>query len=352
MHLFLVGPPGIGKSTVAPLLAHHFGAAVIELDREIQRRAGKPNKDLIEQDGMDRFREVESSVLMRLVPTPSWVVVDTGGGAPIREENRTLMRRLGLIIGLRGSLDRVTSGIAATQSKRPYPNVAPRDRARQVLQERRKAYADTDVTFDVDGATGDETARAIAAWLVSARGVRIDVAGPERPSPCRVLIRAGLLEHVGPHLADLGWRGQVAVVSDARTAARYEPDLLRSLASVGLSAVTLRVPAGERGKQLRIAAQLWASLASSRVGRDGGVIALGGGSVGDVAGFVAATYLRGIRLAQVPTTLLGMADASIGGKTAIDIAAGKNLVGAFHSPAISRCSRRFRRGSCRRVSPR
>ena len=332
MHLFLVGPPGIGKSTVAPLLAHHFGAAVIELDREIQRRAGKPNKDLIEQDGMDRFREVESSVLMRLVPTPSWVVVDTGGGAPIREENRTLMRRLGLIIGLRGSLDRVTSGIAATQSKRPYPNVAPRDRARQVLQERRKAYADTDVTFDVDGATGDETARAIAAWLVSARGVRIDVAGPERPSPCRVLIRAGLLEHVGPHLADLGWRGQVAVVSDARTAARYEPDLLRSLASVGLSAVTLRVPAGERGKQLRIAAQLWASLASSRVGRDGGVIALGGGSVGDVAGFVAATYLRGIRLAQVPTTLLGMADASIGGKTAIDIAAGKNLVGAFHSP--------------------
>jgi 3-dehydroquinate synthase len=256
--------------------------------------------------------------------------VDTGGGAPIREENRALMRRLGLIIGLRGSLDRVASGIAATQEKRPYQNVAPRDRARQVLRERRTAYADTDVTFDVDGATSEETARAIAAWLVSARGVRIDVAGPERA--CRVLIRAGVLEHVGPHLADLGWHGQVAVVSDAPTAARYEPDLLRSLASVGLKPVTLRVPAGERGKQFRIAARLWASLASYRIGRDGGIIALGGGSVGDVAGFVAATYLRGIRLAQVPTTLLGMADASIGGKTAIDIAAGKNLVGAFHSP--------------------
>jgi 3-dehydroquinate synthase len=240
------------------------------------------------------------------------------------------MRRLGLIIGLRGSLDRVASGIAATQEKRPYQNVAPRDRARQVLRERRTAYADTDVTFDVDGATSEETARAIAAWLVSARGVRIDVAGPERV--CRVLIRAGVLEHVGPHLADLGWHGQVAVVSDAPTAARYEPDLLRSLASVGLKPVTLRVPAGERGKQFRIAARLWASLASYRIGRDGGIIALGGGSVGDVAGFVAATYLRGIRLAQVPTTLLGMADASIGGKTAIDIAAGKNLVGAFHSP--------------------
>src|SRR5207245_10507940 len=107
MHIFLGGPPGIGKSSMAPLLAHHFGAAVIELDREIQRRAGKPNKDLIEQDGMDRFREVESSVLMRLAPTPSWVVVDTGGGAPIRAETRALMRRLGPTIGLRGSLDRV-----------------------------------------------------------------------------------------------------------------------------------------------------------------------------------------------------------------------------------------------------
>jgi shikimate kinase/3-dehydroquinate synthase len=330
MHIFLVGPPGIGKSSVAPVLAHHFGAPVIELDREIQRRAGKPNKDLIEQDGMDRFRDVESNVLERLARTPSWVVVDTGGGAPIREQNRVLMRRLGLIVGLRGSLDTVASGIAATQAKRPYQNVAPRDRARRVLRERKSAYADTDVTFDVDGASVEGTARAIAAWLVSARGVRIDVAGPERP--CRVLIRAGLLDHVGPHLADLGWRGRVAVVSDRGTASRYEAAVRHSLETVGLASVIVTVPAGERGKRLSVAARLWDSLAREGIGRDGGVLALGGGSVGDVAGFVAATYLRGVRVAQIPTTLLGMADAAIGGKTAIDIAAGKNLVGAFHSP--------------------
>src|SRR5438477_517999 len=105
-------------------------------------------------------------------------------------------------------------------AKRPNQQVSPADRARAVLRERKVAYADTDVTFDVDGASVDETARAIAAWLVSARGVRIDVAGAERS--CRVLIRAGLLDHVGPHLADLGWRGQVAVVSDAATAKRYD----------------------------------------------------------------------------------------------------------------------------------
>src|SRR5207302_1138076 len=137
---------------------------------------------------------------------------------------------------------------------------------------------------------------------------------------------------VGRHLADLGWHGRVAVVSGPVTAAHYESDLVRSLAAAGLNATTLRIPAGERGKRLHIAARLWASLARERIGRDGGILALGGGSVGDVAGFVAATYLRGIRIAQIPTTLLGMADASIGGKTAVDIAAGKNLVGAFHFP--------------------
>jgi shikimate kinase/3-dehydroquinate synthase len=330
MHLFLVGPPGIGKSSIAPLLARHFGAAVIELDREIERRARKSCKDVIEQDGMDRFRDLEASVLAKLRPTPSWVVVDTGGGAPIRQANRATMRELGLIIGLRGSLERVAAGIAATMEKRPHRDVAPRDRARSVLADRRDAYADVDVTFDVEHASAEEVARAIAAWLVAARGVRIDVAAPEQS--CRVLIRAGLLDHVGAHLADLGWQGRVAVISDAVTASRYEADLIRSLARAGLKASTLRVPAGERGKQLRIAGRLWASLASERIGRDDGILALGGGSVSDVAGFVAATYLRGIRIAHVPTTLLGMADASIGGKTAVDIAAGKNLVGAFHFP--------------------
>src|SRR2546430_8618176 len=329
MHLFLAGPPGIGKSTIAPVLARHFGAAVIELDREIERRARKTCKAIIEDDGMERFRDLESSVLTRLQPTPAWIVVDTGGGAPIREANRARMRQLGLIVGLRGSLDRVTSGIAATMAKRPNQDVAPRARARSALRERKEAYNDADVTFDVDGATVPEVGRAIAAWLVSARGVRIDVAGPERSS--RVLIRAGILEHVGPHLADLGWRGRVALVDDARTASRYETAVVRSLASVGLEPVTLRVPAGEGAKRLSVAARLWDSLAREGIGRDGGIVALGGGSVGDVAGFVAASYLRGIRVAQIPTTLPGMADGSIGGKTAIDIAAGKNLVGAFHS---------------------
>ncbi len=330
MHLFVVGPPGIGKSTVAPLLAGMLGASVVETDRAIARRARKSNKDLIEQDGMEAFRDVESRVIASLRPTPAWVVVDTGGGAPIREENRKRMRELGLIIGMRGSVERVAAGIAATMAKRPNQSVAPEDRARSALRERRAAYADTDVTFDVDrDATATDSAQAIAAWLVAARGVRVDIGG-DHPYP--VLVRAGLLDQIGTHLGDLGWSGRVAVVSEPAAAARYEGRLVRSLEHAGFDPVGLRVPTGEAAKSVRAVARLWGDLAEAGIGRDGGIVALGGGAVGDAAGFAAATYLRGVRVAQVPTTLLGMVDAAIGGKTAIDIPEGKNQVGAFHPP--------------------
>ena len=330
MHLFLVGPPGIGKSTVAPLVARRLGASVVELDRAIERRAAKSCKRIIEEDGWDRFRDLESLVLARLRATPAWIVVDTGGGAVIRDENRKRMRELGLIIGLSGSLDRVASGIAKTMERRPYANVAPRDRARAALRERKAAYAHADVTFDVErDATADDSAHAIAAWILAARGIRIDVGG-EQPYP--VLVRSGLLDQVGTHLGDIGWYGRVAIVSEPDAAARYEARLMRSLEHAGLDPVALRLPTGESAKSVRAVTALWADFARSGVGRDGGIVALGGGAVGDAAGFAASTYLRGVRVAHVPTTLLAMVDASIGGKTAIDIPAGKNLVGAFHPP--------------------
>jgi 3-dehydroquinate synthase len=122
-------------------------------------------------------------------------------------------------------------------------------------------------------------------------------------------------------------------VSEPAAAARYEERLLRSLAHAGLDPIALRLPTGEGAKSVRAVARLWGDLASGGLGRDGGIVALGGGAVGDAAGFAAATFQRGVRVAHVPTTLLGMVDAAIGGKTAIDIPEGKNLVGAFHSPA-------------------
>jgi len=329
MHLFLVGPPGIGKSTVAPLLAEALGGRSTDLDDEIERKAGKPATRIISEDGLTLFRALESDAIAALRPTPAVIVVSTGGGAVLLEPNRRRMAELGLCIGLTGSVATVARGIAATMGKRAHLDVGPRQHAARVLKERRDAYADVDASFRVDGAEPHETALAIAAWLVSARGVRIDVLA-SRPYP--VLVRAGLLEHAGTHLRDIGWRGRVAIVADPFTAARHAPAVRRSCVAAGLDATIIRVPRGERAKTAGALARLWDALGAARIGRDGGVIALGGGTVGDVAGFAAATYLRGVRLAQIPTTLLAMVDSSIGGKTGIDLPRGKNLAGAFHQP--------------------
>jgi len=329
MHLFLVGPPGVGKSTVAPLLAEALGGRAFDLDDEIERTAGKPCSKIITEDGMPRFRAIESETLASLRATPALIVVSTGGGAVLLEPNRTRMSQLGLRIGLVGSVATVARGIKATLGKRAHLDVGPREHAARVLRERRDVYRDVDASFTVDGAEPHEIALAIAAWLVSARGVRIDVRTP-RPYP--VLVRAGLLEHVGTHLRDIGWSGRVAIVADGFTAARHAPAVRRSCAAAGLRATVVTVPRGERAKTTATLERLWNAFGAAMVGRDGGVIALGGGTVGDVAGFAAATYLRGIRLAQVPTTLLSMVDSAIGGKTGIDLARGKNLAGAFHQP--------------------
>jgi len=329
MHLFLVGPPGIGKSTVAPLLAEALGGRAVDLDDEIERRAGKPCSSVIREDGMPRFRALEAESLAGLRPTPALLVVSTGGGAVLLEANRRRMSALGLRVGLSGSVATVARGIARTMAKRAHLDVGPRQHAARVLAQRRDVYADVDASFRVDGAEPHEVALAIAAWLVSARGVRIDVRA-SRPYP--VLVRAGLLEHAGTHLRDLGWSGRVAIVADGYTATRHAPAVRRSCAAAGIEATLIRVPRGERAKSVAALARLWDEFGAAGVGRDGGVIAVGGGTVGDVAGFAAATYLRGVRVAHVPTTLLAMVDSAIGGKTGIDLARGKNLAGAFHQP--------------------
>jgi len=328
-----VGPPGIGKSAVGRELARVLGASFLDMDEEIERRTGRPNARVIVDDGIERFRDLESALLARLRPTPAWQVVATGGGAPIRPANREAMRRLGLVIGLRGSLATVARGLAQTMGKREHlvrEGVTPLAHAARVGRERRAAYADVDAGFEVDRATPLETAFAIAAWIVAARGLRVDVRG-SRAYP--VLVRVGVLDRVGAHLADLGWSGRVAVAGDAVAARRHLPRLLASLRDAGMEPVALPVPRGEAAKSARAVERLWRRLAAARIGRDGGIVAVGGGATGDLAGFAAATYMRGVALAHVPTTLLAMVDSSIGGKTGIDLPEGKNLAGAFHPPA-------------------
>jgi len=158
--------------------------------------------------------------------------------------------------------------------------------------------------------------------------VRIDL--PERPYD--VVIGSGLLSEVADRVRTLSDTTNVAVVTDETVGARYGTALDITLAQRGIKSTLLTVPPGETSKNWGLAGELCEQFAQTRLGRDDLVLSLGGGVVADLAGFAAAVYLRGVDFIQVPTTLLSMVDASVGGKTAVDLRAGKNLAGAFKQP--------------------
>ncbi len=159
----------------------------------------------------------------------------------------------------------------------------------------------------------------------------------ELASPYRILIGSGLLRSLGPEVVSLGKGKKVCLVSDSNVFPLYADRAIQSLKNAGLEVVKFVFPAGEESKNGTTFLALLNFLAESQLTRSDFLVALGGGVTGDLAGFAAASYLRGIRLIQVPTSLLAAVDSSVGGKTAIDLPAGKNLAGAFHQPSLVLC---------------
>jgi 3-dehydroquinate synthase len=183
---------------------------------------------------------------------------------------------------------------------------------------------------------------------VSADDLR-DVGGPAAPAelgdivvripiaagahPYEVLLGPGVLDNVGPVTASATGAGRVALVTDDVVGARYADRVAASLSRAGISSFVVRVAPGESSKDWAVAGRVLESLSEHGLDRTGAVVALGGGVVGDLAGFCAAVYLRGVPFVQVPTTLLAQVDSSVGGKTGVDLPQGKNLVGAFWQPS-------------------
>ncbi len=152
-----------------------------------------------------------------------------------------------------------------------------------------------------------------------------------------ILIGDGLIARLGAECARLKLGRRCAVITDRRVGPRYAKAALRSLKAAGFEPVLITVPAGETAKSLKTVQSCYDQLAAHRLERQSFIVALGGGVVGDLAGFVAATYLRGLPFVQVPTTLLAQVDSSVGGKVGVNLKAGKNLVGAFHQPRLVLC---------------
>src|SRR5882672_7389043 len=150
----------------------------------------------------------------------------------------------------------------------------------------------------------------------------------------RIVVASGALQSVGERLRELRLGTRAALVSDGAVMRLYGKTVVASLEAAGFTVTTIEVPEGEAAKTLTVAQHCWDQLLTAGLDRTSTVLALGGGAVGDVAGFAAATYMRGINFVQLPTTVLAQVDASVGGKTAIDHPLGKNMIGAFHQPRL------------------
>jgi shikimate kinase/3-dehydroquinate synthase len=275
-HVALVGFMGAGKSTLGPSLAERLGRPFVSVDSVVEERAGLSVAELFEARGEPAFRELEEHAVLDVLTDRRLGVIEIGGGGLGSPTTRQALAEHAFTLHLQTTSEEAWDRVAA--SGRPLA----RDRStfRALFEERRPLYE-----------AADGAARDLEGAVLAAAGVRF---ASHRDA-----------------------RGDV-LVADERVARLH-----------GLEATHV-LPAGEAAKTVAEVERLWRAL---RLERTATLVAVGGGSTTDVAGFAAATYMRGVAWVPVPSTLVGQVDAAIGGKTGIDLPEAKNLVGAFHWPS-------------------
>ena len=302
------------------------------MDAEIEARAGKSIPRIFSEDGEAAFRRMEAALCEELGGQHK-LVIATGGGALVNLVNRVLMIRHGTVVCLTCDVDEVLRRVKQGGNlDRPLLDVAdPRAEIERLLEVRREAYAAIPWQIDTTALSIEEvTARVVEIASVITLPVRYPGGRYD------VHVGNGLLAHVGGLLRATGVpeTTPVAIVSNPVVAPLYGARAEEALRAAGLRPFACSIPDGEQHKTLATVAALYEQFLAGGLDRSGTVLSLGGGVTGDVAGLAAATYMRGVRFAQVPTTLLAMVDASVGGKTGVDLPQGKNLVGAFKQPAL------------------
>ncbi|GBQ99056.1 shikimate kinase [Acetobacter nitrogenifigens DSM 23921 = NBRC 105050] len=328
--IVLIGLMGAGKSTIGRRLAERLRLGFVDADAEIERAAGCSISDVFRLYGEQAFREGERRVIRRLLDGPPCVLA-TGGGAFMNAETRALIRERAMSVWLRCPLPMLVRRVAG-RSHRPLLNDArPKDVLERLMTERHPIYAEADVIVQCgDDNVDNGTTRVIEALAQSRRPRRLAIT-LEKAS-YEVVIGSSLLARAGLLLAPLLPQPRVVVITDETVASLHLQSLLDSLSDSGIRSQTVIVPPGERSKSLEEYKRVTDAVLETGVERRTTIIAFGGGIVGDLAGFVAATTLRGLPFAQIPTTLLSQVDSSVGGKTGINTSWGKNLLGAFHQP--------------------
>lgn len=361
--IWLVGMMGAGKSAVGAALARRLQRPFHDLDAEVEARAGMTVAEIFASQGEPRFRALERETLESLAGCGA--VVALGGGAIAQPGARARLAESGRIVWLRARPETLLARIGDAAGRPLLAGLDAPARHRKLLEllaAREPDYAASDVALETDDRGVEALAAELAARLAG-RGGRGAGAEPreasvgaaerivgvelgERSYPVR--IGWGTVAELGPRVAELGAKRAI-VVSVPPVWSRYGAVALRSLRGAGLRAVRLVVPDGDRTKNLGQVARLYEACLDAGADRSTVLIALGGGMTGDLTGFVAATLLRGLPFVQVPTTLLAMIDSSVGGKTGVNLARGKNLVGAFHQPRLVQVDAALLRSLPRRV---
>ncbi|MFF5771423.1 3-dehydroquinate synthase [Streptomyces californicus] len=344
----LVGPMGVGKSTVGELLAARLGTTYRDTDADIVTEAGKPIAEIFYDEGEEHFRALERRAVAAAVAGHPGVL-SLGGGAVLDGATRELLAGRPVVY-LSMDVDEAVRRVGLNTA-RPLLAVNPRRQWRELMDARRHLYEEVARTVvATDEHTPEEVAQAIidalelpegaAAPGVESTGMtqqgptRIQVAGSAGSDPYEVLVGHRLLGEL-PQL--IGDRARRVAVLHPEALAETGEAVRQDLADQGYEAIAIQLPNAEEAKTAEVAAYCWKALGQTGFTRTDVVVGIGGGATTDIAGFVAATWLRGVRWIAVPTTVLGMVDAAIGGKTGINTAEGKNLVGAFHPPAGVLC---------------
>lgn len=335
-NVVLVGFMGAGKTTVANLLAAQLGLSVCDTDAELEQRAGSSIAQIFAEHGEAYFRRLESEVVQSAARRTGQVIA-TGGGA--LGDPASLQALLGgnLVVWLHAPLERLLSRAAAQGGRPLLQGASALERAAALYCARVPLYAQANLIVDADQPP-ELISRVITGYCRLAQNggsvlQRVSIHLPGIPEHSYdVVVGAGVLSSL-PSLLPMR-PGKALLVSDANVAQLYGDSVAAQMQRAGWQIAKHVIQPGEAQKSLVSLRDVYSTCVAAGLERSSPIIALGGGVVGDLAGFAAATYLRGVPFVQVPTTLLAQVDASVGGKVAVNLPEGKNLVGAFYQPRV------------------
>ncbi|HEX7629694.1 MAG TPA: 3-dehydroquinate synthase [Candidatus Methylomirabilis sp.] len=341
-NIILGGFMATGKSSVGRRLAIVLGYDFLDLDTLIAAEEGMPISEVFTTRGEGTFRALETRMVERVAGRTGCVVA-TGGGTIVNPRNLETLKRSGVVVALTADPDTILARIGPTEDRPMLWGGDKRERVRLLLEQRAEAYAKADLIVDASARTIDHVVNHILEFLslhhVIAGQTTINLPSMAEsfrialgPRSHEVIIGPGLLGEVGRLVKDLGLAHTGILLTNPEDNRLFGERVVRSLADAGFTVRCVELAEREATKGLETLGWLYQQMAAERLERRSPVFALGGVVTGEIAGFAAATYLRGLPLIQIPTSPIAQVDTSIGGKVAVNLPEGKNLVGAFYQP--------------------